>query len=442
MALPAPTARLVALLDGRVVGAVHRAPSGALRFVYDDAWRLDPDAYPLSLSMPLAAAEHGDAAITPFLWGLLPDNERTLERYGRLFGVSARSPVQLLAHIGADCAGAVQFAEPDRAADLVGATPRRPAVDWLTDAEVARELRSARELGIAGDSARTVGRFSLAGAQPKIALFEEDGRWGRPLGRTPTTHILKPPAGDHAGIAENEHFCLDLAARLELGAVRSRVLRFDDEIAIVVDRFDRVRAAPGKPYRRIHQEDICQALAVMPDRKYENQGGPGVADVVRVLRESSREPVADVARFLRLVMLGWVLAATDAHAKNYALLHGPWRDVRLAPFYDVISYLPYDRSGALHRVKLAMSVGGEYLIRRVGRSHWEKLARAVGMRPAAVLETLDDLLSRLPDAVERTRAEAVPAGVNAKHVNALAERITKRTTACTRAIAAAPPRPH
>lgn len=433
---------LVALLDGRVVGAVHRGGSGALRFVYDDVWRLDPDAYPLSLSMPLTAAEHGDRAITPFLWGLLPDSERTLERYGRLFGVSARSPVQLLAHIGADCAGAVQFAEPHRAAALVGAAPRPPAVDWLTDADVARELRSARELGVAGDSARTVGQFSLAGAQPKIALFGARGRWGRPRGRTPTTHILKPPAGDHAGIAANEHFCLDLAARLGLSAVRSRVLRFDDEIAIVVDRFDRARAGPGEPYRRIHQEDVCQALAVMPDRKYENQGGPGVADVVRLLRESSREPVADVERFLRLVMLDWVLAATDAHAKNYALLHGPRRDVRLAPFYDVISDLPYDRSGRLHRVKLAMSVDGEYLVRRVGRSHWEALARVLGMRPAAVLDMLSDVLLRLPDAVEATRAEAVRAGVIARHVNALARRVTQRTAACAGAIAVAPPRPN
>lgn len=429
-----PPPRLVALLDGRVVGAVYRGSGGALRFVYEDAWRLDPAAYPLSLSMPLAAAEHGDAAVTPFLWGLLPDSERTLARYGRRFGVSARSPVQLLAHIGADCAGAVQFAEPDRAAELMGAASGPPAVDWITEADVARELRSARDLGIAGDTTLTAGQFSLAGAQPKIALFEQNGRWGRPRGRTPTTHILKPPAGDRAGIAENEHFCLGLADRLNLGAVRSRVLRFDHEIAIVVDRFDRVQAERGKAVRRVHQEDFCQVLAVMPDRKYENQGGPGVADVVRVLRESSREPVADVDRFLRLVMLGWVLAATDAHAKNCALLHGPRRDARLAPLYDVISYLPYDRSGALHRVKLAMSVGGEYLVRRVGRPHWEALARTIGMRPGAVLDALDGLLSRLPGAIEETRAGALHDGVGARYVNALARLAAQRVAWCAAAI--------
>jgi len=304
-------------------------------------------------------------------------------------------------------------------------------VEWLTEAEIARQLRAVREHGVPGTSLRTVGQFSLAGAQPKIALLHERGRWGRPRGRTPTTHILKPPSGEYAGFAENEHFCLDLAGRLELGVVRSRVLRFDNEVAVVVDRFD--RAKHGGTYHRIHQEDICQALAVMPDRKYENQGGPGVADVVTLLREASGAAADDIDRFLSVTVLNWVLAATDAHAKNYALLHGARQAVRLAPFYDIVSFLPYaDRQ--LHRVKLAMKIGGEYLVRRVGSAHWTALAGGTGLTADYVLGNARELLGVMGDAVEDTRAAAAEAGLNAKHVNALAQRISRRVRECLKAV--------
>ncbi len=265
--------RLVALIDGTRVGQIFQLMTGALRFVYDEQWRRNPQAYPLSLSLPLTAEEHPNTAISPFLWGLLPDNERTLSQYGRLFGVSAGNPVALLTHIGADCAGAAQFVPPEQADQLVGTVGRPASVDWMTVAEVASELRTVRENGIPGMTRRTVGQFSLAGVQPKIALLEQKGRWGRPKGRTATNRILKPPARDFRGFAENEHFCLELVGALGLGSVRSRVLTFEDEIAIVVDRFD--RAPKRGSHDRIHQEDICQALGVMPTRKYENEGGPG-----------------------------------------------------------------------------------------------------------------------------------------------------------------------
>ena len=425
--------RLVAFLDGRTVGAVHRESRGAARFIYYDDWRLDPEAYPVSLSMPLASRAHGPGVITPFLWGLLPDNERTLAQYGRQFGVSPRNPIDLLAHIGADCAGAIQFASPEHAAALAGSAPRTPTVDWLTETEVARELRTVREHGIPGTTPRTIGQFSLAGAQPKIALLHDGRRWGLPRGRTPTTHILKPPTREFAGFAENEHFCLDLAARLGLGAASSRVTRFDTEVAIVVQRFDRVKR--DGVYRRLHQEDACQALGVMPNLKYENQGGPGIADIVTLLRATSHAAVDDVGRFLGAVALGWVIAATDGHAKNYALLHGAGQRVRLAPLFDIASYLPYtDR--ALHRVKLAMQVGGEYLIRRVARPHWIDLADRIAVPPHQLLDEVRALLTRLPDAIEDTRAAAVRDGLNAKFVNGLAQRLVRRTDDCVRSVVA------
>ena len=418
---------LVALLGGIRAGNIYQSSAGVLRFAYLEEWRKSAHSYPLSLSMPLTAQEHRHEAINAFLWGLLPDNERTLDHYSRLFGVSARNPVALLAHIGADCAGAVQFAPPENVEQLEGAPVNTGSVEWLTDEEVANDLKTVREQGIPGASRRTVGQFSLAGAQPKIALLEESGKWGHPSGRLPTNRILKPPSGEFRGFAENEHFCLELAANLELGSVTSRILRFADEVAIVVDRFDRV--FHDGVWIRIHQEDFCQALAVMPTQKYENEGGPRIPDLISLLQESSTKPEDDVVRFIRATALNWVLAATDAHAKNYALLHSS-RGVRLAPFYDILSYLPYT-DAHLHRVKLAMRVGKEYLARRVHRQSWLALAKQCRLSERTVSENVMAVLEALPLAVERTTASAIGEGLNTSIIESLRQRVEGRIARCT-----------
>lgn len=423
---------LVALLEGVRVGVIEQDGRGRLRFTYDDAWRWDAHAYPLSLALPLSAAQHGHEPTNAFLWGLLPDNTRTLDHYGRLFGVSSGNPVALLSRMGGDCAGAVQFASPDDVERLTA--PRSvEGVQWLSEDEVAAELRSVRQTGIPGTSARASGQFSLAGAQPKIALLEEGGRWGRPSGRTPSNCILKPPTGQFHGFVENEHFCLEIAKFLSLGAVSSRVLRFGEETAIVVERFD--RAKHGRLYTRIHQEDVCQAFGVMPTRKYERAGGPSIAGVIGLLRDASSNPQDDILRFLRATALNWVIAATDAHAKNYALLHASGGALRLAPFYDILSYLPYGDE-ALHRVKLAMSIGGAHLVRRVNRRCWEALAKQSGLGATDVLDTVRDIVALIPSAVDAATHAAVESGVDPTVIRTLNTRIISRTRACAAMLAA------
>lgn len=422
---------LAVLLSGTLAGNIYQSSTGTLRFVYDDDWRQAEDAFPLSLSMPLAAVEHRDDAITAFLWGLLPDNERTLDQYGRIFGVSSRNPVALLRHIGADCAGAVQLVPPEKTGEILSAA-RDGGMEWLDEHDVARELRTARARGIPGVSAGTVGQFSLAGAQPKIALIQEDGRWGRPSGRIPTTHILKPPSGQFSAFAENEHFCLELAAALKLGAVQSRVMTFADEVAIVVTRFDRVKQ--GRQYVRIHQEDICQALGVMPTRKYEREGGPGIAAIITLLRDVSINPAEDIERFIQATALNWVIAATDAHAKNYALLLGPRGEVRLAPFYDILSYLPY-ADAALHKVKLAMKIGSKYLVKRVTRSSWDTFAESSGLSTKDVLQNVAAVLELLPAIADRVADNSIEAGLDTESIERLRTRVRERTDECAMQLA-------
>lgn len=416
---------LVAVLDGQLVGHVLQDRNGRYRFLYDEAWTSDAAAYPLSLSMPLSAREHAHDAVNAYLWGLLPDNHQTLEHYGRRFGVSAGNPAALLAHLGADCPGAVQFASPEDAEAILGGSAGSGDVEWLTESQVADELRTVRTRGIPRAGTPGIGQFSLPGAQPKIALLFDGSRWGRPSGRVPTNTILKPPTGTFDAFAENEHLCLELARRAGLDAVRSRVLRFDDEVAIVIDRYDRVTR--DGVHRRVHQEDTCQALGIMPTRKYENEGGPGVERIVTLLRETSSRPDLDVGRFLDATILNWLLVATDGHAKNFALLHAAGGATRLTPFYDIASYLPYTEP-ALHDVRLAMRIGDEYLVRRIARREWEMLAKALGIMPTEIMERIDRVVASVRASLDEVRDASRREGLEHAAIDTLVAAVRARAS--------------
>ena len=415
---------LIALLDGTEVGRI-RAAQNRLTFSYSDSWREAPDAYPLSLSMPLTAKEHGPSAIEPFLWGLLPDNEFVIDRWAKKYQVSARNVFALLSHVGEDCAGAVQFVTPERSETLQSG--EHDKVEWLDIRQIAERLRLLREDHAAWRLPGDTGQFSLAGAQPKTALLFENGKWGIPSGRMPTTHILKPPTGQFAGHAENEHICLALSRALGLPTASSRVRRFDDEIAIVVERYDRLRQ--GNRIMRVHQEDACQALGIPPTRKYQNEGGPGTARIAELLRTSSSEWAADLRAFVGVVGFNWLIAGTDAHAKNYSILIGSGPRIRLAPFYDIASILPY-KEFDIRKLKLAMKIGGVYELHAIGLRQWIKWANEVRTDPDTLLSELRNMARRLPDEIQTIRKGSEDEGLDNKIVDRLSQRLSERAKEC------------
>jgi serine/threonine-protein kinase HipA len=417
--------QLVVLLNGRVVGTVA-SQSGRLTFTYTEQWIEDPEAYPLSLSMPLTAARHGQSSIEPFLWGLLADNARVLERLAQRYHVSAKNVFRLLSHVGEDCAGAIQLVRPERLEEL--SDPETPKeVEWLSEEDIAERLRVLRSDPSAGRTAQDTGQFSLAGAQPKTAFLYERKRWGVPSGRTPTTHILKPPTGAFAGHAENEHYCLQLARALGMTVPNSQVEHFGEEIAIVVERYDRRRH--GQTWSRIHQEDLCQALGLHPDRKYEADGGPGVRAIGELLSNQSSSPGEDIASFAAALVFNWLIAGSDAHAKNYSLLLGARGAVRLAPFYDLASMLPYSTL-ELRRVNLAMKMGGEYLVRNIGLRHWQRVAAALHLRPESLIEDIRVLASALPDQAAAVLAQMKRDGLSHPTVTKLTQQLQQRAPRC------------
>lgn len=380
-------AALEILMSGRKLGTVFR-DGARLRFEYDDEWREAGPGIPLSMSMRLTEKAHKGSVITPWMWGLLPDNDRTLQRIATEHEVSPRSAFALLWKIGQDCPGAVQFVEHGHAADLGG------DIRWIDDEELGRRLAVLRRDESQGRT-RTEGQFSLAGAQPKTALCLVDGRWGIPSGRVPTTHIFKPPSTTHAGQAENEHFCLRLAREIGIVTARSQVLRFGDEIAIVVERYDRVRSA--NDIRRVHQEDICQALGVHPESKYEVDRGPGITAIMRLLERSS-DAGADRRRFMEMVAFNFLIGGTDAHAKNFSLLFGRNNQVRLAPLYDVASYLPY--TDRWTDVRMPMRIDKYYIYSEIKPRHWRRMADAVGFPADEAVEMVREFSPKLFGAAE------------------------------------------
>jgi serine/threonine-protein kinase HipA len=392
---------LAVVLDGTLIGHVYRSANRRLVLRYDDDWRTRAGAFPLSLSMPLNEREHGHRATFAFLSGLLPDDPKVVEYWARLHGVSRYDVVKLLAHVGEDCAGAVQLVRPeevDRVLRASSAADAAASIEWLSTNDVAELLTSLRRNPAAGRSSGEQGQFSLAGAQPKTTLYHEGGRWGIPKNRVPSTHILKPPVLDLEDLAYNEHFCLHLARELGMSAASSTVQLFGDEIAIVVERYDRARS--HGIVHRVHQEDMCQALAVQPTRKYESDGGPGLSDVAALLARHSSDALVDVARFFDANILNWFLAGPDAHAKNYSILHAEGPDHRLAPLYDVITALPYPRL-AKGGAKLAMEVGGERAVGRITGDHWSAAARAVELPADLAIDRIVELGERIPAAIDK-----------------------------------------
>ncbi|HET8662530.1 MAG TPA: type II toxin-antitoxin system HipA family toxin [Micromonosporaceae bacterium] len=423
---------LIVLIYGRRAGTVTQGSDGRLTLTYDEMWQSSSTATPVSLSMPLARRAHDDSKVRAFLWGLLPDNEQVLDRWAQDHQVSARNPFALLHHVGEDCAGAVQLATPDRAEAVLAG---EGGVKLVDEDEIARRIRVLRRDPAAWHLSNT-GQFSLAGAQAKTALYFDSTtqRWGDPWGAVATTHILKPAVSGFNDHDLNEHLCLETARHLGMNAASSQVASFGGERVIVVERYDRIRR--DGTALRIHQEDMCQALGLPPTAKYQNDGGPTPEQIISLLRQEirpSKAAVDDIARFVDALAFNWIIAGTDAHAKNYSLLL-TGAQVRLAPMYDVASALPYDDM-YLPRLRMAMRIGGEYRIEAAVGRHWRRFAAGNSLDPDATIARIDDLAARVPANLARATGATEVRELGSDLPARLLDQVTARAARCRKALA-------
>jgi serine/threonine-protein kinase HipA len=397
------TAELHAYLDGIRAGTFTQTAQGSLGFEYDEDYRQRRGATPMSLSMPLTRRTHRNATARAYLQGLLPDNPGRLEELGILYRVSPRNPFALLQFVGRDAPGAVQLLGPGD--DSPDAATRAGDVDVHTDEEVGEIIG---DLVANADTwgRRESGRWSLPGAQPKVAFLKtDDGRWATPRDATPTTHILKPAVHPYTAHHINEFMTMQAAGHLGLEVASSDLIQtVGGHHVFISARYDREKR--GGQWRRRHQEDLCQALAVPPAGKYQKDGGPGVAKISELfLSLPSREDRDQNAiRFLGALAFNLAAAGTDAHAKNYSLLlEGP--RARLAPLYDLGTHAPYPtRNGA--PFELAMSIDREYVMDRVGVEALVHAGRRLRVDEDRARERVTVILTGVADAFAQAADDA------------------------------------
>ena len=421
------SAELDIWMGGARIGLLDGSDRRNLRLIYDDHWVEQSGSTPISVSMPLAGRSYSGQRVAAYLWGLLPDNDRVLERWASAYQCSATDVFGLLRALGNDVAGAAQYVTPGAPAEET----TLGQIDPLTEIEVAEILRGLRADATAWHP-NTRGRWSLAGAQAKLALAHDEltGTWGIPSGASPTTHILKPAIAGLAGHDLNEHLCLAAAGRLGLRVAQSRVLRFGEESALVVARFDRIWRDGA--IMRIHQEDCCQALGVHPARKYQVEGGPSIEDIAGLLRDVEIGGAdADVDALVRAAAFNWLVLGTDAHGKNYSLLLSG-RQARLAPLYDLASAAPYGEHPK--RLKLAQKVGGEYRPAFIARRHWEQLAITVGVDAERLCVNITEMAVCLPDALNEAIGAAGDAVGGSDGAQKLLDSVAAWAEICRRAM--------
>ncbi len=401
---------LHAWMNGELVGTwlVERATHS---FVYEASWLASPKVRSLSLSVPITASrEVRGHAVANYFENLLPDNDRIRGRLSRRFSTRSADAFSLLEAIGRDCVGAVHLLP--EAISPVGWN--RIDCEPLSEGQIVDILRavpSDPQPGSQGGPDDDLFRISIAGAQEKTALTRFKGRWCRPHGATPTTHIFKLPLGlaggsrrvDLADSVQNEWVCAQIVSELGLPVAPTTMAAFGDETVLVVERFDREWMDGGTWIARLPQEDFCQALGVSPKQKYEHDGGPGMAKCLQLLTGSA-DAQQDTLTFHLTQLAFWLMAATDGHAKNYSIFLQPGDSYVMTPLYDILSMWPYLGTGRnqFNRRQAGMSMAmrsknAHYRFDTIQTRHWHQWAMKNGGR--MVWSAMLGMIERVPSAL-------------------------------------------
>lgn len=401
------SARLLkVLMNGVHIGQLEKTTKNGLTFIYDESWLNTPGARPISLSLPLVNQIYSGDVVYNFFDNLLPDNSQIRARIQAKFNITTNQPFDLLASIGKDCVGAIQLVEGEKST-----FKKIISSEQLKEKEIATILSGYQNYPLGMTDNASEFRISIAGAQEKSAFLFYKNKWCRPLGETPTTHIFKLPIGfiqhqrmDLSDSCENEWLCTQITKAFGLPVAECEILYFEDVKVLVVKRFDRRLSQDKSWLMRLPQEDMCQALSISPNLKYEADGGPGIKDIMELLLGSSK-PEEDRDNFFRSQVLFWLLAAIDGHAKNFSLFIEPEGKYRLTPLYDIMSAYPLiTKQLQKQKIKMAMALKGtnkHYHWYNVQRRHFIETAKNANYSVEKAESILDDMLSKVDTVIEK-----------------------------------------
>jgi len=371
-----------------LVGHLTQDNSGHMTFKYVDAWAEHPASRALSKSLPLRKGRFTQKECRGFFSGILPEQSQR-ELVARNLGIRARNDFAMLEKIGGECAGAVTFMPAGQ--PLPDSTARYRD---LSDDDLVSVIKTLpRRPLLAGEDDV---RLSLAGAQDKVAVKVSGTQISIPLENAPSTHILKPASERFVGVPANQVLCLRLASAVGIPAAAAETRSIQGMDYALIERYDRTQTPERREHRRLHQEDFCQALGIVSEHKYQSEGGPSFKQCFDLLRAVSSAPVIDLLTMLDAAIFNYLIGNHDAHGKNFSLLYGAGQDnVRLAPLYDLVCTLYYPELSK----KMAMKIGGEYLLDKVAPRNFEKLAEETGLAKPLVKRRVPALAGKIVEAL-------------------------------------------
>lgn len=388
------TKTLYVLYENQVVGELIQEKSGMLSYKYTLNWLTSPEAFPISISLPLTEDVFADRIVRPYFSGLLPEGA-VRESVARKLGVSSRSDFKLLQYLGGDCAGALVLSD---ATNVDYAQDREPLP--LEKLDELLKTYSIQPFLVDHEGVR----LSLAGAQEKLPIIYEASQFYLPKG-APSTHILKLPIHGYEFTVENEAFCLTLANLIGIRSVPVDIIEIGGRNHLLVQRYDR-KFIDGK-WKRLHQEDICQVYSIPSENKYQNEGGPNVNMVSKIIKDHCSMPVKDLEQFLKQFIFSFYIQNRDAHGKNYSLLYKS-NGIQLNSQYDVLNTEVYPN---LSR-NMAMKLGTTYKSRDVTEEDWAIFSKEIGVNKLYVKQLREEMLglmrAKTDSAIDQLFEDKIP----------------------------------
>jgi serine/threonine-protein kinase HipA len=419
--------KLKVFLNAIPLGLLEYTAKQELIFVYKKEWLERSKAFPVSRSLELREEPHKGHAVYAYFDNLLPDAVSMRQRLAAKMHAESDHIFDLLAVIGRDCVGALQFFKEDEADPEL----KKPTGYKISESEIANKLRNLRSIPLAASEEDDF-RLSIAGAQEKTAFLNLNGQWHIPIGDSPTTHIFKPQVGElkpglsFSDSVENEWLCAEIVREFGLPVANCHINRFEEINVLVVERFD--RHWHKNFLIRIPQEDFCQALGIPNFTKYEADGGPGVVQMMDLLYESTSAN-EDRRIFLKTQVVFYLLAAIDGHAKNFSLRWGP-SGFEMAPLYDILSAQPMVDNGNFQSEKIKMSLaigeGRHYKIRDIFRRHFMQTAKLCRFDSDEMNNIIDETISAVPfvlGRVSQNLSKKFPAKVAESIFNGMKKRL-------------------
>ncbi len=375
------------------VGALSIDGRRRFSFQYSKKWLASPDAFQISISLPMQEEIFSNDKVKSFFSNLLPESA-VRELIAKRLGISDKNDFMLLKRIGGECAGAVTILPESE----IPESPDQYKYRFLSGGQLAALIKDIpRRPLLAGEEGI---RISLAGAQEKLALFYKDTSFYIPENGAPSNFILKPGMAHYQYSIENKCFCMMLAKAVDLNVPLVKIVQKDNQKVLLIKRYDRI--LDNDVLKRLHQEDFCQAMGLSHELKYQAEGGPGLKACFDLVRAYSANPIKDFQQLLHWVFFNYLIGNMDGHAKNLSFIYLA-KQIRLAPFYDMLCTSVYEGLSQ----KFAMRIGGENRPEWIMERHWKRFAEEIKVSNPILKKRLLDFCLKVTGKIDGTYADFI-----------------------------------